>query len=144
MHVSVRTLYALRALSAMGESEPEQPVHARDLAGRLGMSKDYLNQILGTLRDAGLVATKKGPQGGFRLAKSPDDITLGDVIEVLEGPALVSDCTEPEESDCEIIPECSTQSILADVSANIMDYLHTITIDDINEESELPPVKASP
>jgi Rrf2 family protein len=141
MHVSVRTLYALRALSKMAEDSTDQSVHARDLAEELDMSKDYLNQILGTLRKAGLVRTKKGPHGGFRLAREPADISLGEVINILEGPTIVSDCTEPEHSDCDVIQECSTQSILSGVSERIMEYLHTISIEDIHEEKDLPPLE---
>lgn len=142
MHVSVRTLYGLRALSLLEEPNQSKPLHARELAEKLDMSKDYLNQILGTLRDADIVETKKGPHGGFRLARPAEEISVGEVLRTLEGPTIFSTCTQPQYSDCDIIDECSTQSILSSVSEKIFDYLNQVTLQEIREESEtLPPME---
>lgn len=142
MHVSVRTLYGLRALTLLPEPDNSESAHARELAEELDMSKDYLNQILGRLRDAKIVRSKKGPKGGFRLDRPSDQISLGEVLRVLEGPTLFSACTKPEYSDCEIIEECSTQSILAGVSRKILNYLDQVTIKEIREEQKsFPPLE---
>ncbi len=138
MHVSVKTLHAIRALSELAEN-PGNPRSAHELADRKYIDEDYLTQILHTLKDASVLRSKKGPSGGYFLAKDPRSITLGTIIRALEGPTIISPCTQPEHSDCEIIQECSTQNVLAAVAGEIDALLDHITLKDIqSSESGVP------
>lgn len=134
MHVSVRTLYALRTVVELAE-EPDSPSHARELASQRYINENYLVEVLTELRHAGIVSTKKGPRGGYRLDRSPEKISLGEVIKAMEGPTFVSPCTQPEHSDCEIVDDCSIQSVLAAVAAGLEELMDEITIEQIRRQS---------
>lgn len=135
MHVSVRTLHGLRALSRLAE-EPDTPHSARELADQKYIDEDYLTQILNSLTNEGVIRSKKGPSGGYYLARDPESVTLREIMTVLEGPTIVSPCTEPEHSDCEIIDECSTQNVLSAVAEEIDRMLDGITLEDIRTSTE--------
>lgn len=135
MHLSVRTLHGLRALSRLAE-EPDTPRSAQDLADQRYIDEDYLTQILNTLTNEGVIRSKKGPSGGYFLGRDPETVTLREVLAVLEGPTIVSPCTEPEHSDCEIIEECSTQNVLTAVADEIDRMLDGITLEDIRTSTE--------
>lgn len=135
MHLSVRTLHGLRALSKLAE-DPDTPRSARDLADQRYIDEDYLTQILNTLTNDGVIRSKKGPSGGYLLGREPETITLREILTVLEGPTIVSPCTEPEHSDCDIIKECSTQNVLTAVADQIDRVLEGITLEDIRTSTE--------
>lgn len=135
MHVSVRTLHGLRTLTKMAQNSEKTNWNASELARQKYVDRDYLIQILNQLKDSGIIDSKKGPNGGYFLGRAPDAITLGDVVKALEGPTVLSPCTQPEYSDCEIIEECSTQTVLAAVAGKIDGLLEQITIEDIVEDS---------
>lgn len=134
MHVSVRTLYALRTVVELAE-DPDSPSHARELASQRYINENYLVEVLAELRHAGIVSTKKGPRGGYRLDRSPENISLGEVIKAMEGPTFVSPCTQPEHSDCEIVDDCSIQSVLAAVAVGLEELLDEITIEQIRQQT---------
>lgn len=135
MHLSVRTLHGLRALSKLAE-DPDTPRSARDLADQRYIDEDYLTQILNTLTNEGVIRSKKGPSGGYFLGRDPETVSLRDILAVLEGPTIVSPCTEPEHSDCDIIEECSTQNVLTAVADEIDRMLDRITLEDIRTSTE--------
>lgn len=135
MHVSVRTLHGIRTVTKMARNPDRASWNASELAQQKYVDRDYLIQILNQLKDAGIINSKKGPNGGYSLAKSPEVISLGDLVKALEGPTVLSPCTQPEHSDCEIINECSTQDVLSIVAGKIDGLLEKITIEDIVDES---------
>src|ERR1700738_2749556 len=96
--VSTRGDYASRALLSLalhaGESKPTS---VRDIAERTGLPQPYLEQILLALKGAGLVRSKRGVGGGYVLARSPDDITLGAIVSAVHGPLAVGDFGLPPE-----------------------------------------------
>lgn len=139
MHVSVKTLHGIRTITKMaGDSDTPDTYHwnASELARQKYVDRDYLIQVLNQLKDFGIVGSKKGPNGGYFLKSEPEEITLRDIVKALEGPTVLSPCTQPEYSDCEIIDECSTQTVLAAVAGKIDGLLDKITIADIVNESE--------
>lgn len=138
MHLSVRSLHGIRTLTELARDPANPPRHASDLADQKYVKKNYLVQILNKLKNEGLISSKKGPHGGYRLAKPPEEITLGDVVRALEGPTVLSPCTQPEHSDCEIIENCSTQTVLASVAGRIEGFLDTVSIADIRDETGQP------
>lgn len=135
MRVSVRTLYGLRALAKLA-SHSEQTLTSNELANQKYIDGDYLTQILNNLKNDGIIESKKGPSGGYRLSRSPEKITLGEIFHSLEGPTMISPCTEPEHSDCNIIQECSIQNILAIVADKFDEFLKRVTLEDITNQAE--------
>jgi Rrf2 family protein len=82
------------ALHTMGlmAGDPERVLSVREIAGALGGSEAHLSKVLQRLSHAGLVASDRGPKGGFRMVKSPGDVTLREVFEAIEGPLEPSSC----------------------------------------------------
>lgn len=133
MHVSVKTLHGLRALSKLA-GQPDTYRSAQELAAQKYIDRDYLIQILNELKNENIIASKKGPSGGYVLARDPESITLGEVFRTLEGPTVVSPCTQPEYSDCQIIQGCSTQDVLALIASEIDGLLDRLTLADIQDD----------
>ncbi len=86
MRVSSRADYGVRALFDLAEHHGHGPIQSRDIAARQGIPEAYLHQVLGALNRAGLVRSTRGPLGGHELAREPGEITLWDVLVVLDGP----------------------------------------------------------
>lgn len=143
MHVSVRTLYALRTVVELAR-DPDTPRPARELARQRYINQNYLVEVLTQLRHADIVSTKKGPRGGYQLRRSPEKISLGDVIRATEGPTLISPCTQPEHSDCEIVEDCSIQSVLAAVASGLEGLLDEISVEQIRRETAAEDVSRAP
>jgi len=89
LRLSNRGRYAVRALFDLAFHD-EGPAQVRDVAGRQRIPLRFLEQIFQSLKRAGLVESKRGPRGGFRLARSPHDVRLGDVLRAVEGPVTLA------------------------------------------------------
>ena len=86
MRLSMRTQYALQALIVLARNDDDEPVKARELASRESISVKFLEQVLVSLKNGGLVRSRRGRHGGYVLARPPADITLGELIRLMEGP----------------------------------------------------------
>jgi Rrf2 family protein len=99
--------YGLKAMIALAKEHGEGPVLIGDLAEREAIPKKFLENILLTLKNRGLVHSRKGPGGGYQLGRAPEDISVGDIVRTLDGPlALVSCVSQTAYSPCE---ECVTE-----------------------------------
>ena len=85
MRLSMRTQYALRALTGLAMDDSDKPVKARELACRENISVKFLEQVLVSLKHGGLVRSRRGCSGGYVLARAPSEITLGELIQLMEG-----------------------------------------------------------
>lgn len=115
--ISSRSRYALRALLDLSQHPPGKPVLVNEIAGRQNIPLNFLHQILLDLKLAGLVTSRKGPGGGFTLARPPEEITLADVLKSIEGPTLALAC-QGSKQDCACPhPEaCAIRNALAAAS----------------------------
>ena len=95
MKLSTKGKYGLYAMFYLAQHEGSGPQPLKAVA-EIGVPEDYLEQLLGNLRRAGLVTTVRGAQGGYQLAKAPEDITVGDIIDATEGPLSISECISDE------------------------------------------------
>ena len=86
MRVSSRADYGVRALFDLAQHYGQGPRQSRDIAARQDIPEAYLHQVLGALNRAGLVRSTRGPLGGHELAREPREVTLWDVLVVLDGP----------------------------------------------------------
>ena len=98
MRISAKADYAVRAAIELAASPDEKPVRAEQVATAQGIPLNFLENILGELRHAGIVRSQRGPEGGFRLAKPADQVTIADVIRAVEGPLATVRGGPPEES----------------------------------------------
>lgn len=98
MRVSSRGEYGLRALYDLAEHYAEGPVPSADIAKRQHIPQNYLNQLLLVLRRSGLIFSDRGRNGGHRLARAPEKITLGEAVRVLDGTTAPAECVDDARS----------------------------------------------
>jgi Rrf2 family protein len=98
MRISAKADYAVRAAVELAAADGEKPVKAERIATAQGIPLNFLENILGELRHAGVVRSHRGAEGGFRLARPPAEITIADVIRAVEGPLASVRGAPPEES----------------------------------------------
>jgi Rrf2 family protein len=131
MKLSLRGEYALRALVVLGLNHGENVVKIQAISKEQNIPKRFLEQILNDLRSAGVVESKRGIAGGYRLSKPPEEISLAFVIRHFEGPLApvkcVSEnyyakCTCPDESKCGI------RSVMKDVREAIVKILEGVSV----------------
>jgi len=138
MKVSTRAEYGIRALMDLAQHYGEGPVQSHDIARRQGLPEPYLNQLLVTLRRAGLVQSKRGPSGGHLLARTPNRITMGEAFLVLEGSVAPWMCVEEAETACIYAPGCGLRPVWQAVKDATEQVLNRITLADIVRPAPVP------
>ena len=133
MKVSTRGDYASRALLSLTlHTDTEGPTSVRDIAERTGLPQPYLEQILLALKGAGLVRSKRGVGGGYVLARTPEEITLSEIISAVDGPIVAGDFGEPHENGaCDHEGQCVLLAIWAQVGETMRALLGAVTLADI-------------
>lgn len=145
MRLSTRARYGVAAMYELAGREPGAAVPLRDIAASQVLSESYLEQLFLALRRGGLVRSVRGAQGGYTLAKDAAEITVGDILRVLEGPIAPVPCVAPgvgRKDRCtrHSFQQCPTRPVwdrLADCMARVLDG---ITLADLagDEEPVLP------
>lgn len=129
MHLSKKGEYAVRALIEIGlESHlrPNSLIQISVVAQRTNIPEKFLEQILLALRNGGILKSRRGVEGGYSLAKSPDDITLGEVIRLLDGPLAPIPCVSKaphEPCSCPDEESCGLRIAMQQVSNALADIL---------------------
>jgi len=133
VRVSTRGDYASRALLSLAlHAEAEAPTSVRDIADRTGLPQPYLEQILLALKGAGLVRSKRGVGGGYVLARSPSEITLGQIVSAVDGPITAGDFGEPhQDGACDHEGQCVLLAVWAEVSDHMRSHLDSFTLADM-------------
>jgi Rrf2 family protein len=130
MRISAKADYAVRAMVELAASADEKPVKAERIATAQGIPLNFLENILGELRHAGLVRSHRGAEGGFRLARDASLINVADVIRAVEGPLASVRGAPPEESHYSGASEALPRVWIA-VRANLRKVVEHVTIADI-------------
>jgi Rrf2 family protein len=141
MKVSTRAEYGIRALIDLAAHYGEGPVQTHAIAERQGLPEPYLNQLMTTLRQAGLVTSKRGPSGGHALARPPLEITLREAFSVLEGTTSPWWCVETDEPDCEHANGCGLRPVWQALQAAAEGVLNRLTLADLHSERHRPAVR---
>lgn len=97
LKISTKGRYGLTIMMDLADNYGKGPISLKSIAERHNLSEHYLEQLVAPLRNAGLVKSIRGAYGGYKLTKTPDEITAGDVIRVLEGPISLVEFTEEED-----------------------------------------------
>jgi len=132
MKVSKKGEYALRAMIDLSLNYEQGTVQIRDIANREKIPEKFLEQILLTLKKAGLLQSRQGVGGGYSLIRPPKEISLAEVIRVIDGPLAPLSCVSqwayiscPEEKNCGLY------SVMLDVRNAIAELLENITFEDV-------------
>lgn len=149
MKVSTRGDYASRALLSLAlHANGGQPTSVRDIAERTALPQPYLEQILLALKGAGLVRSKRGVGGGYVLAHSPSEITLGAIVSAVDGPIAIGDFAEPHtDGACNHEGRCALLEVWHEVGASMRRHLDSYTLADMAARARglaPPPQGATP
>jgi Rrf2 family protein len=130
VRISAKADYAVRAAVELAAAPDEKPVKAERIATAQGIPLNFLENILGELRHAGVVRSHRGAEGGFRLARPPADVTVADIIRAVEGP-LASVRGGPPEEASYTGPAATLPRVWIAVRANLRNVVEHVTVADI-------------
>jgi Rrf2 family protein len=142
--------YSLKALAHLATLEPGATAQAIDIAATNNIPKKFLDAILGALRNAGIVYSRKGPGGGYMLARAPSNIKIGQVIRTIDGPLAPIACASRTAyqpcRDCKNVKSCTVRLMMTKVRDAMSDVLDRVTVADMVAmgESALPVRAAAP
>jgi len=132
MRLSTKGRYGTRAMLDLAIYFGKEPVSLKDIAKRQEISERYLENIMVKLVSGGLARSVRGQKGGFTLAKSPDEIRLSEVVQVLEGPIAPVECVDNPKL-CNRSADCVTIEIWGRLKKVMLDLLDSITLQDMVE-----------
>lgn len=137
MKLSTKGRYGLKAMFDLAIHYGEGPISLKSIAERQVISEHYLEQLIAGLRKAGLVNSVRGAQGGYMLAYKPSEITVGNIIRVLEGPLGPADCVlEDEPASCQNSDYCVTRSVWEKIRLSISQVIDSITLQNMLDDYE--------
>jgi|ERR1041385_8318800 Rrf2 family protein len=148
MKLSLRGEYALRALLVLGLNYKQSVVRIQTISQQQNIPKRFLEQILNDLKSAGVVESKRGVTGGYRLARSPKDISLATVIRHLEGALSPVSCVSErfyEKCSCPDESRCAIRSVMKEVRDAVVNIVEKLTVADLCARSrQLQEMQAGP
>lgn len=131
MKISAKARYALRILMDIAvHADGEHPRLMKDICEAEDLSEKFTSRLVIPLREAGMITSTRGKSGGFRLAKSPKEITLLDIIETLQGPVALIDCVG-ELSACERSTSCAAHKVWGRVNDSIRKTFQKVTLNSL-------------
>ena len=142
MRLSKRGEYGLRAMILLAHAYKEAPdamVQIKDISAQEKIPGKYLEQILLALKNAGLLQSRMGIGGGYYLARQPEDINLGQIIRILDGPLAPIRCVSQmayEPCGCPDERTCGLRMVMGDVRNAIADILENTTLANVTERVE--------
>lgn len=134
MRISTKGRYALRMLIDLAEHQNCGYVALKDIADRQNISKKYLEQIIPIFNKSDILKTTRGSQGGYKLSKSPDKYTVGEILRLTEGSLAPVDCLNQDPIECDRSGECATLPVWQGLNRVINEYLDSITLQDILDQ----------
>ncbi len=137
--MSRKTDYALVALAHLAREAADDAgstLSARQIAEAYGLPTPMLMNVLKDLQRAGIVASERGAQGGYAIATSPRDITVLDVIQLIEGPVKVSMCCDDDEdgepcAPCDLLEQCPITEPVRELNRRIVGLLASVTLEEL-------------
>ena len=127
MKLSTRSRYGTRLMLDLAQHYDGGPVQISDIAKRQDISVKYLEQLIIPLKKVSFIKSFRGPKGGHMLTKSPDEITVGEIVKVLEGGIDLASCIEKPE-ECNRSSDCLTRGVWEEATKAMFDKLNSITL----------------
>jgi len=132
MKLSTKGRYGVKAMVDLAINYGKDPVSIKSISERQNISECYLEQLFSPLRKANLIKSVRGAQGGYILNNDPKDITVAEIMEVLEGPIEISDCLE--EDTCSNLDCCATRLLWARIKDSIDSVMQSTTLQDMLDD----------
>lgn len=136
MKISTRGRYAIRVMLDLAEHNTGEYIPLMDIAKRQEISEKYLEAIVSTLSKNGYVLALRGKGGGYRLAKSPEEYTVGSILKLAEGSLAPVACLDDEPNQCPRAAECKTLKMWEGLYQMIEDYFDGITLEDLITDAD--------
>jgi Rrf2 family protein len=137
--LSKRAKYGIRALVHLAQLQGEGPIQIRDISEQLTIPRKFLEAILLDLRNEGILQSRKGKEGGYLMERSPDTITLGRVIRLIDGPLAAVPCVSQTAyarcDDCPNEKQCVIRWIMKDVRDSTAKILDQTTLDQLVQKA---------
>lgn len=145
MKLSTKGRYGLRAVIDLALHGEEEAISLSSIAERQSISISYLEQLIAKLRKAGIVESKRGAQGGYILAKPPEEISVGDILRALEGDLNPVDCSEimGGSGTCKSSDLCVTKNVWKRISDSINSAVDALMLSELVEEGRALQAKKS-
>lgn len=137
MQITRQADYAVRAVLYLTQLGPDQRAATSQIAMEQQIPPSFLAKIVSQLSVAGLLQTSRGARGGVSLAKAPNEISLLEVVEAIDGPILLNECVGPTGS-CTFGDECPMRPVWCDAQAELVDRLHKTTFATFVSTGTLP------
>ena len=137
MKISTRGRYGTRMMLDLAAHHEEGPTPLREIAKRQDLSVKYLEQLIIPLKAAGFIRSVRGARGGYILARKPEKISVGQIINTLEGGLSLVDCVE-DPKICDREEECLTRDIWLRMSERLMEELSALSLRDVLDGGKLP------
>lgn len=141
LKLSKKSEYGIIALKHMLNQPSGAVTKARDIAQMYNIPSEIMAKILQTLARKGVVQSAQGARGGYFLAKQPEDISLSEIIETIEGPVGIVDCVSTPACECEQGSNCNISDPFMVIQKQFMTFLSGISLADINNELEMQKVR---
>lgn len=137
MRLTTKSRYGTRLIIDIAINSKNGPVKLGDISKRQGMSLKYLEKLIKILKETGFVKSVRGPRGGYMLAKPMNNISVGDIVRVLEGSDSITDCSGKENicGVCNRAGECITQWIWMEASEAMFRKLNSFKLDKLAKNS---------
>lgn len=135
MLVSTKGRYATRMLLDIAQNQGDGYVSMKSIAERQGISKKYLEQFTAQLAKAGILDIRRGNQGGYRLMRSPGEITLKDILDLTEGSLCAVSCLEHDQNPCEKCDSCMTLPAWKGLNRVVNEYLSSVTLQNLLDQA---------
>jgi Rrf2 family cysteine metabolism transcriptional repressor len=133
MKISTKGEYGIRAMLELAHRYGEGYVQSSEIARVREIPENYLYQLLITLRKAGLIRSRRGPQGGHMLARSPERISLAETVIALEGPVTPVACVQHDIDECPFGEACAVRDVWKLIADSTLHILQTTTIADLTQ-----------
>lgn len=133
LRLSTKSQYGVRAMFEIASGYNTGPVTIKEISEKQSVSVAYLEQILNTLRKAGIIKSVKGPGGGYVLNSAPDNVSIGAILRELDGPVAITSCLDPKEG-CMRIDGCVTHLLWKSLGEKIEAFLDNMTLHDLIED----------
>ena len=130
MRLSTRARYGTRLMLELALNFEKGTVFLKDIAKKEEISEKYLSHLVIPLKAGGLISSSRGAHGGYRLAKDPSQITLKDIVQILEGGISFVECVN-NPSVCPRVSKCATRGIWEKLDEKISDELSSVTLEDL-------------
>lgn len=138
MKISTKGDYATRALQELSMHYNKGPLRIEEIAQRQDIPVRYLEQLLLILKRAGYLESRRGVKGGYALARAPHEITLGEIIRLMEGSPAPIYCVDPSSHEkCPVEKMCGFQSVWIEIRDTISQVLDNITFEEICRRARL-------